>query len=36
MAKNLWKLGCRYRKNNKSVFGKPNLTFKKICNFCRP
>ncbi|PKF72977.1 very short patch repair endonuclease [Chryseobacterium sp. PMSZPI] len=29
LAKTLWKLGYRYRKNNKSVFGKPDLTFKK-------
>lgn len=29
MAKALWQLGYRYRKNNKTVFGKPDLTFKK-------
>lgn len=29
LAKNLWNLGYRYRKNDKSVFGKPDLTFKK-------
>ncbi|RKS97726.1 very short patch repair endonuclease [Chryseobacterium defluvii] len=29
LAKTLWKLGYRYRKNNKTVFGKPDLTFKK-------
>jgi len=29
LAKTLWNLGYRYRKNNKSVFGKPDLTFKK-------
>jgi len=28
LAKALWSLGYRYRKNNKSVFGKPDLTFK--------
>ncbi|OIV43466.1 very short patch repair endonuclease [Flavobacterium johnsoniae] len=27
LAKALWKLGYRYRKNNKKVFGKPDLTF---------
>ncbi len=30
LAKALWHLGYRYRKNNKSVFGKPDLTFKKL------
>ena len=30
LAKALWKQGYRYRKNNKSVFGKPDLTFKKF------
>jgi len=30
LAKSLFKKGYRYRKNNKSVFGKPDLTFKKI------
>ena len=29
LAKALWQLGYRYRKNNKNVFGKPDLTFKK-------
>ena len=29
LAKTLWRLGYRYRKNDKSVFGKPDLTFKK-------
>ena len=28
LAKALWHLGYRYRKNDKSVFGKPDLTFK--------
>lgn len=26
----LWKLGYRYRKNNKKVFGRPDITFKRI------
>jgi len=30
LAKALWTKGHRYRKNNKSVFGIPDLTFKKI------
>ena len=30
LAKSLWKLGYRYRKNDKTVFGKPDITFKKI------
>jgi len=30
LAKALWALGYRYRKNNKTVFGKPDFTFKKI------
>jgi DNA mismatch endonuclease (patch repair protein) len=30
LAKSLWHLGYRYRKNNKTVFGKPDLTFKKL------
>ena len=30
LAKSLWHLGYRYRKNNKTVFGKPDFTFKKI------
>lgn len=29
LAKELWKRGYRYRKNNKKVFGKPDLTFRK-------
>jgi len=29
LSKTLWHLGYRYRKNNKTVFGKPDLTFKK-------
>ncbi|WP_412464864.1 very short patch repair endonuclease [Flavobacterium mekongense] len=29
LAKALWHLGYRYRKNDKTVFGKPDLTFKK-------
>lgn len=30
LAKALWSLGYRYRKNNRTVFGKPDLTFKKL------
>lgn len=30
LAKALWSLGYRYRKNNKTVFGKPDLTFKRF------
>lgn len=30
LAKALWDLGYRYRKNNKTVFGKPDLTFKQL------
>ena len=30
LARALWKLGYRYRKNNKKIFGKPDLTFGKI------
>lgn len=30
LAKALWILGYRYRKNNKTVFGTPDLTFKKL------
>lgn len=30
LAKALFALGFRYRKNDKSVFGKPDLTFKKL------
>ena len=29
VCKALWHLGYRYRKNNKTVFGKPDITFKK-------
>ena len=29
IAKALWHRGLRYRKNNKTVFGKPDFTFKK-------
>lgn len=29
LAKTLWQRGHRYRKNDKSVFGKPDLTFKR-------
>ena len=29
LAKELWARGYRYRKNDKTVFGKPDLTFKK-------
>lgn len=29
LAKALWHLGYRYRKNDKTVFGTPDLTFKK-------
>ncbi len=29
LAKELWKRGYRYRKNDKTVFGKPDLTIKK-------
>jgi DNA mismatch endonuclease, patch repair protein len=29
LAKALWNRGYRYRKNDKSVFGKPDLTFKR-------
>ena len=30
LATTLWKRGHRYRKNDKTVFGKPDLTFKRI------
>lgn len=30
LAKALWYLGYRYRKNNRTVFGTPDLTFKKL------
>lgn len=29
LAKALWHLGYRYRKNNKTIYGIPDLTFKK-------
>lgn len=29
LAKSLWHLGYRYRKNNRTVFGTPDITFKK-------
>lgn len=29
LAKSMWQLGLRYRKNNKTVFGKPDFSFKK-------
>ncbi len=29
LGKALWAAGLRYRKNNKTVFGKPDFTFKK-------
>ena len=29
LGKALWHAGLRYRKNNKTVFGKPDFTFKK-------
>lgn len=29
LAKALWHLGYRYRKNNRTVYGTPDLTFKK-------
>ncbi len=30
LAKSLWNLGYRYRKNKRTVFGTPDLTFKKL------
>ncbi|HEY9168928.1 MAG TPA: very short patch repair endonuclease [Lutibacter sp.] len=30
LVKALWHLGYRYRKNNKTVFGTPDITFKKL------
>jgi DNA mismatch endonuclease (patch repair protein) len=30
LAKALWNLGYRYRKNNRTVFGTPDLTLKKL------
>jgi len=29
LAKELWSLGYRYRKNDKSVYGKPDIVFKR-------
>jgi DNA mismatch endonuclease Vsr len=29
LAKQLWSLGYRYRKNDPSVFGKPDITMKR-------
>lgn len=29
LAKTLWSLGYRYRKNDKKVFGRPDLTFRR-------
>lgn len=36
LAKHLWSNGFRYRKNDKSVYGKPDFTFKKykVAIFC--
>lgn len=36
LGKAMWKLGLRYRKNDKTVFGKPDFVFKgkKISIFC--
>ena len=36
LGKELWKRGFRYRKNDKSVFGKPDFVFKKykVAVFC--
>jgi DNA mismatch endonuclease Vsr len=36
LGKELWKSGYRYRKNDKTVFGKPDFTYKglKIAVFC--
>lgn len=36
LGKSMWSLGLRYRKNDKSVFGKPDFVFKrkKIAVFC--
>ena len=36
LAKAMWEKGLRYRKNNKTVVGKPDFTFKKhkIAIFC--
>lgn len=36
LGKNMWNIGLRYRKNDKSVFGKPDFVFRKckIAVFC--
>ena len=36
LGKEIWKRGFRYRRNDKTVFGKPDFTFKKykIAVFC--
>lgn len=36
LSKSLWAAGLRYRKNDKTVFGKPDFTFKKykVAVFC--
>jgi len=36
LGKALWNIGLRYRKNDKTVFGNPDFTFKKykIAVFC--
>jgi DNA (cytosine-5)-methyltransferase 1 len=36
LGRSLWNKGLRYRKNNKTVFGKPDFTFKKhkVAVFC--
>ena len=36
LRKELWKLGLRYRKNSKKVFGHPDIVFigKKVAVFC--
>lgn len=30
LSKTLWNLGYRYRKNDKTIFGKPDLVFKRL------
>ncbi len=36
LAREMWKIGLRYRKNDATIFGKPDFTFKKykIAIFC--
>lgn len=36
LRKELWRRGLRYQKNNKKVFGKPDIVFlgKKVAVFC--